>query len=87
MIPLPTLPGLQAIPPSRPGALLRELAPRQDRLPVDERVDLPEIQESFRVSFSDEARAAGMSGAGNERPAGNSVSDRRLDAYRAIAGL
>jgi hypothetical protein len=66
---------------------LRELAPRQDRLPVDERIDLPEIQESFRVSFSDEARAASMGGVGNEVPAGNSVSDKRLDAYRAIAGL
>ena len=87
MIPLPTLPGLQAIPPSRPGALLRELAPRQDRLPVDERVDLPEIQESFRVSFSDEARAASITGARNETQAGNSVADRRLDAYRAIAAL
>ena len=87
MIPLPTLPGLQAIPPSRPGALLCELAPRQDRLPVDERVDLPEIQESFRVSFSDEARAASITGARNETQAGNSVADRRLDAYRAIAAL
>ena len=63
------------------------LVARQDRVPPAEQVDLPEIQESFRVSFSDEARAAGMSGAGNERPAGNSVSDKRLDAYRAIAGL
>ena len=35
---------------------MRELAVRQDRLPQDERIDLPEIQESFRVSFSDEAR-------------------------------
>ena len=87
MIPLHTLPGLQAIPPSRPGALLRELTPRQDRLPVDERVDLPEIQESFRVSFSDEARAASITGARNETQAGNSVADRRLDAYRAIAAL
>jgi len=67
--------------------LLRELAVRQDRLPQDERIDLPEIQESFRVSFSDEARAAGISGAGNETQAGNSVADRRLDAYRAIAAL
>ena len=87
MIPLPYPAALQTIPAPRPGALLRELAVRQDRLPQDERIDLPEIQESFRVSFSDEARAAGMGSVGNERPAGNSVSDRRLDAYRAIAGL
>lgn len=58
MIPLPYPAALQTIPAPRPGALLRELAVRQDRLPQDERIDLPEIQESFRVSFSDEARAA-----------------------------
>ena len=54
---------------------------------MDERIDLPEIQESFRVSFSDEARAASITGARNETQAGNSVADRRLDAYRAIAAL
>lgn len=87
MIPLPYPAALQTIPAPRPGALLRELAVRQDRLPQDERIDLPEIQESFRVSFSDEARAASITGARNETQAGNSVVDRRLDAYRAIAAL
>ena len=87
MIPLPYPAALQTIPAPRPGALLRELAVRQDRLPQDERIDLPEIQESFRVSISDEARAAGMGGVGNEAPAGNSISDRRLEVYQAIAGL
>lgn len=87
MIPLPYPAALQTIPAPRPGTLLRELAVRQDRLPQDERIDLPEIQESFRVSFSDEARAASITGARNETQAGNSVADRRLDAYRAIAAL
>ena len=32
------------------------LVARQDRVPPVEQVDLPEIQESFRVSFSDDAR-------------------------------
>lgn len=47
--------------PLRSGAL-REFAMRQDRLPADQQVDLPEIQESFRVSFSDAALAASAEG-------------------------
>ena len=35
--------------------LLREFVPRADRVPRDERVDVPEIQESARVNFSDAA--------------------------------
>jgi hypothetical protein len=38
------------------GFILREFAVRQDRLPRDQRIDLPEIQESYRVSFSDAVR-------------------------------
>lgn len=76
----------------RPGALLRELSVRQDRVPLDERVDLPEIQESFRVNFSDEARASGSGGLGNEAyrppPGGaNPETERKLRMYALIAGL
>jgi hypothetical protein len=76
----------------RPGAVLRELSLRQDRVPVDERVDLPEIQESFRVNFSDEARASGSGGLGNEAyrppPGGaNPETERKLQIYAQIAGL
>ena len=76
----------------RAGSLLRELSTRQDRVPTDQRVDLPEIQESFRVSFSDEARANASSGPGNEpyRPpvvGANPETARKLRAYELIAGL
>lgn len=48
-----------AVSPMRSG-VLREFVPRQDRVPRDQRVDLPEIQESFRVSFSEQALAAAI---------------------------
>ncbi len=44
------------------GSIFREFAVRQDRVPLSERVDLPEIQESYRVNFSDEALAASADG-------------------------
>lgn len=59
-IPDRQLPGPQAL--VQRGAILREFAMRQDRVPLDERVDLPEIQESYRVNFSDEALAASVNG-------------------------
>lgn len=55
--PLPQM----AMPTSRNG-LLREFVVRRDRIPLDERVDMPEIQESFRVALSDEAVAAKTEG-------------------------
>ncbi|MFA7292330.1 MAG: hypothetical protein WC023_08780 [Rhodocyclaceae bacterium] len=39
------------------GRVQRELVAQPDRMPLDRRVDLPEIQESYRVSFSDAVRA------------------------------
>lgn len=44
------------------GPILREFSVRLDRLPPSQRVDLPEIQESDRVSFSVEALAASVDG-------------------------
>ncbi len=40
------------------GVILREFVPRADRVPRDQRVDIPEVQESSRVSFSNSALAA-----------------------------
>ncbi|WP_295006723.1 hypothetical protein [uncultured Dechloromonas sp.] len=92
MIPLTYPSNLLSAHAQRPGSLLREVAARQDRVPQDQRVDLPEIQESFRVSFSDEARAYESSGLGNEQyrqaPAGTPPENaRKLRAYDTIAGL
>lgn len=92
MIPLAYPSNVLAAQAQRPGTLLRELAARQDRVAPDQRVDLPEIQESFRVSFSDEAHASGSGSLGNEQPhsppaASNPDTARKLRTYQAIAGL
>jgi hypothetical protein len=92
MIPLHYPSNLLSANALRPGAVLRELSVRQDRVPLDQRVDLPEIQESFRVNFSDEARASGSRGPVNEpyRPpqgGANPETERRLQIYAQIAGL
>lgn len=78
--------------PPRPGTVGREFAPRQDRVPTDARVDLPEIQESWRVSFSDNARVApGTANRQEDRPAEASVLSpgiaAALASYRRIAEL
>jgi hypothetical protein len=72
--------------------LLREFVMRQDRLPVDQRVDLPEIQESFRVNFSDAALAASAEGTRNVLQTASpsderGASDLKLRAYMAMAAL
>ncbi len=92
MIPLTYPSNLLSANVLRHGSLLREVAGRQDRVPQDQRVDLPEIQESSRVSFSDEARAYDASGLGNEQyrqaPAGASQETaQKLRSYEVIADL
>ena len=72
--------------------LLREFVMRQDRLRADQRVDLPEIQESFRVNFSDAALAASAEGARNVLQIASPSDERgaselKLRAYMAIASL
>lgn len=77
---------------------LRDLAVRRDRIPLGERSDLPEIEESFRVSFSDAVR----SGAGSPVRDGaqpreafvqrdgalpREAGDPRLQRYREIERL
>lgn len=72
--------------------LLREFVPRADRVPRDERVDVPEIQESARVNFSDAALAAAS---GRARDAAQSPTftearggiDPRVQSYRDVAKL
>lgn len=75
------------------GPLLREFAPRADRVPADERVDAPEIQESYRVSFSSAVRAEAAAPVRDaaQRPTFTETqgagADPRLALYRAVARL
>ncbi|MDP3539622.1 MAG: hypothetical protein Q8S26_13070 [Azonexus sp.] len=74
------------------NAVLREFVMPQDRLPRDQRFDLPEIQESFRVNFSDAALAASAEGARTvlqkSRPTDEKgATELQLRAYLAIAAL
>lgn len=79
-------------PNSLSAGVLKELAIPQDRLPRNQRVDLPEIQESFRVSFSDASLAASAEGARGllqmARPTDEQgATELKLSAYIAIANL
>ena len=74
------------------SGLLREFVMRQDRIAADQRVDLPEIQESFRVNFSDAALAASAEGTRNVLQTASpsderGASDLKLRAYMAMAAL
>jgi hypothetical protein len=73
------------------GSILREFVPRGDRVPRDQRVDAPEIQESFRVNFSNAALAAasGSVREATQRPTAtdDGGSDLRLRTYRDMAAL
>jgi hypothetical protein len=79
------------------GIVLREFVPRVDRVPRDQRVDMPEIQESSRVSFSNAALAAasGRVRESVQRPTsvddgGSEAGSRtafQLRLYRDIAAL
>lgn len=74
------------------GALLREFIMRAERPARYQRVDLPEIQESFRVSFSDAALAASAEGARTvlqkARPTDEQgATELQLRAYLAVAAL
>jgi hypothetical protein len=74
------------------SGILSEFVMRQDRPARDQRVDLPEIQESFRVSFSDAALAASAEDVRTVQQKGRptderGVTERHLQAYLAIAAL
>ncbi|PKO90212.1 MAG: hypothetical protein CVU16_10675 [Betaproteobacteria bacterium HGW-Betaproteobacteria-10] len=85
---LPTNPAATAL----RGGVLREFVMRQERPARDQRVDLPEIQESFRVSFSDAALAASAEDVRTvlqkARPADEQgATGRSMQAYLTIAAL
>lgn len=91
MLPLDRLPSSSTAAPLRSG-LLREFVIRQERPPRDQRVDLPEIQESFRVNFSDAALAASAEDARSVLQKARSTDEQgakelQLRAYLAIAAL
>ena len=91
MLPLDRLPSSSTATPLRSG-VLREFAMRQERPARDQRVDQPEIQESFRVSFSDSALAASAEDVRTmlqkARPTDEQgATERRLQAYLEIAAL
>lgn len=89
----PTPPPLLPSVNNNRSVVLREFAPRTDRIPRDQRVDAPEIQESFRVNFSNAALAAAASPVRNavQRPGFTETRgadpDPRLLAYRRIEAL
>lgn len=86
MLPIPPQFTLNAS--QRTGAFLREIAPRVDRIPADDRVDLPEIQESFRVSFSEEARAQASTNPPDRQPnRPEGLIQTGVEAYRRVAAL
>ena len=91
MLLLDRLPSPSTAAPLRSG-VLREFAMRQERPARDQLVDLPEIQESFRVSFSDAAMAASAESARSvlqkARPSDEQgANELQLRAYLAIAAL
>ena len=83
MLPINFL-NLNNVPAFRSVQVRDGLVGRQDRLPASERLDLPEIQDSYRVSFSDAAKASeAMVLRENSLPAPGEMA--RL--YREIAAL
>lgn len=69
------------------NAFWRELANRQDRVAPDQRIDTREIQESYRVSFSDAVRAdtAGATRDAAQTPV--ELVSPGIRAYQQIAAL
>jgi hypothetical protein len=69
----------------------RESVARQDRLAQDQRIDTPEIQQSYRVSFSSQVRvdAAGVTRGVVQAPVDFEAQSESpaLRAYRQVAAL
>lgn len=83
MLPIAYL-NLANVPAFRSVQVRDALMARQDRVPPADQLDLPEIQESFRVSFSDETRV------GDAMPLRNAVTARPDDPtalYRQVDAL
>lgn len=91
MLPLDKVPTNLTANALRSG-ILREFVMHQERPARDQRVDLPEIQESFRVRFSDAALAASAEDVRTvlqkARPTDEQGATRhQLQTYLAIASL
>ena len=75
------------------SGVLREFVPRTDRVPQDQRIDIPEVQESYRVSFSNAALAAASGRVRDTTQQPTFTEERganpdpRLLAYRSMAAL
>lgn len=89
MLPISYL-NLANVPAFRSVQVRDGLVARQDRVPPAEQVDLPEIQESFRVSFSDEARLTESMATRNALASQNLDQPQAQDPtklYRQVAAL
>ena len=91
LMPLDRLPTNATQGPLRSG-MLREFVTRPDVTPPDNQVDMPEIQDAFRVSFSDAALAAATEGGRSVLQKASPTDERgaselQLRAYLAIAAL
>ena len=89
MLPISYL-NLANVPAFRSVQVRDGLVARQDRVPPSEQVDLPEIQESFRVSFSDDARLTESMATRNALASQNLDQPQAQDPtklYRQVAAL
>ncbi len=69
------------------NAFWRELASRQDRVPPDQRIDTREIQESYRVSFSDAVRADTSGATRDSAQQSVDAASPEIRAYQQVAAL
>lgn len=69
------------------NAFWRELANRQDRVAPDQRIDTREIQESYRVSFSDAVRADTTGATRDAAQTPVELVSPGIRAYQQIAAL
>lgn len=81
-----TLPGTASANPLR-STFWREISARQDRVTPDQRIDTREIQESFRVSFSNAVRADATGAMRDSAQTPVEFVSPAIRAYRQVAGL
>ncbi len=82
--------GVPSLPANR-GILQREWTSRPERVPENQRIDLPEIAESYRVSFSEQAKSGASlalkNNTQNTSPAELAQTGSNLAMYQRIAAL
>lgn len=91
LLPLDRLPVNPTPNPAR-SIFLREFLPRRDVTSPDQQVDMPEIQDSFRVNFSEAALAASIESSRSVLQKATPTDERgatelQLRAYREMAAL